>query len=261
MKLAQRTILITGGTSGIGLELAKQLAARGNTIIATGRDPARLEAAQRAVPGLHAIQSDVADPEAIAALHRRVLAEFPALDVLVNNAGIMRNLNFNQRRGLDDVTREIDINLSGPLRMVQQFLPHLKTREQAAIVIVSSGLAFVPLPIAPVYSATKAALHSFAQSLRVQLAASRVAVVELAPPGVETELFRGEFADEMKGQKAMDPVVLVQKAIAGIEAGRVEIRPGLSNMLKIMSRLAPASILGQLAKVGRDKMATLARAA
>ena len=182
MKLERRTVLITGGTSGIGLELARQLLPRGNAVIVTGRDRDRLDAAKRALPGLHTIQSDVSDPAAIAALHANVLAQFPTLDTLVNNAGIMRNLDLNRERDLVDVTREIEINLSGPVRMVQQFLPHLKTRAGALIVNVSSGLAFVPLPIAPIYCATKAALHSYSQSLRVQLDGTGVTVIELAPP-------------------------------------------------------------------------------
>ena len=255
MKLTRKTILITGGTSGIGLELAKQLLERGNAVLVTGRDPEKLDAAKKTLPGVHVFQSDVSRPEAIAALHDRVLAQFPALDVLVNNAGIMRNLNLNQGRDLYDVTREIETNLSGPVRMVQQFLPHLKTRPDALIVNVSSGLAFIPLPLSPVYCATKAAIHSFSQSLRAQLAGTSVTVVELAPPGVETPLFRGEFAEEMKGQKAMDVSVLAKEALAGIEAGRPEIRPGLSNVLKTMSRVAPTFMFGQMAKMSKPKSA------
>jgi uncharacterized oxidoreductase len=140
MKLQKRTVLITGGTSGIGRELAKQLLERDNTVIVTGRDPARLDATKRALPGLHTFKSDVSDPAAIAALQESVLAEFPALDTLINNAGIMRNLNLNRTRDLQDVTREIDINLSGPVRMIQQFLPHLKSKRGALIVNISSGL-------------------------------------------------------------------------------------------------------------------------
>lgn len=253
MKLENRTILITGGTSGIGLELAKQLLSRGNTVIITGREQERLDAAQRTLPGVHAFKSDVSDPAAIVALHDNVLAQFPALDTVINNAGIMRNLNLNQDRGLDDVTREVDINLSGPVRMVQQFLPHLKTRTGALIVNVSSGLAFIPLPISPVYCATKAALHSFTQSLRVQLGGTGVTVIELAPPLVETPLSRGEFAEEMRGQKGMDVAVLARRAIAGIEAGRLEIRPGRSNLLKLMSRIAPQFVFGQMARMAKPK--------
>ena len=253
MKLHNKTILITGGTSGIGLELAKQLLQRGNTVIVTGRDPAKLAAAKRQLSEVHTFESDVSDPEAIVALHDRLIAQFPLLDTLVNNAGIMRNLSLNTDRTLNDVTREIEINLSGPVRMIQQFLPHLKTRKGALIINVSSGLAFIPMSIAPVYCATKAALHSFTQSLRVQLEDTGVTVVELAPPGVETPLFRGEFAEETKGQKAMDVAVLAQHAISGIEAGKLEIRPGLSNVLNVMSRIAPHFMFKQLTKMSKPK--------
>jgi uncharacterized oxidoreductase len=248
MKLQKRTALITGGTSGIGLELAKQLLERGNTVIVTGRDQDKLDAARRTLPGVHAVKSDVSDPGAIALLYEGVLTQFPALDTLFNNAGIMRNLNLNRDRDLKDVTREIEINLSGPVRMVQQFLPHLKTRTGALIVNVSSGLAFIPFPASPVYCATKAAIHSYTQSLRVQLDGTGITVIELAPPAVETPLLRGEFAEEMKGQKGMDVKVLAARAIAGIESGKLEIRPGLSNVLKAMSRIAPQFMLKQMTK-------------
>ena len=253
MKLSQRTVLITGGTSGIGLELAKQLLALDNAVIVTGRDQDKLAAAKRTLPEVHTFQSDVSDPAAIKALHASVLTQFPALDILINNAGIMRNLNLNQDHDLNDVTHEIEINLSGPVRMVQQFLPHLKTRAGALIVNVSSGLAFVPMLAAPVYSATKAAMHSFSQSLRGQLVGTGVTVVELAPPGVETPLFRTEFEAETKGQKAMPVAMLAKKAIAGIEAGKLEVRPGQSNALKLMSRLAPDFMFKQLSQMTKPK--------
>ena len=177
MKLEQRTILITGGTSGIGLEMARQLLGRRNTVIVTGRDQDALDAAARTLPGIHTFKSDVSDPHAITALHKAVLPRFPALDTLVNNAGIMRNIRLDVERSLQDVTREIEVNLSGPVRMVQQFLPHLMTRPGALVVNVSSGLAFVPLPAAPIYCATKAAMHSYTQSLHAQLQCKGVTVV------------------------------------------------------------------------------------
>ena len=251
MKLENRTILITGGTSGIGFELARQLIARRNTVIVTGRDPRKLQEAKSSLPAVHTIQSDASKAEDIDALSRQVMTQFPACDTLFNNAGIMRKLNLNDQRPLPDVTRELDLNLNGPVQMVQALLPHLKSRPNALIVNVSSGLAFIPFPLSPIYSAAKAGMHAFSRCLRVQLKGSRVTVVELAPPGVETKLFRGEFAKEMKGQKGMPVDVLVTKAIAGIEAGKTEIRPGLSNVLYLMSRLAPSLPFGQMAKMVR----------
>ncbi|HTB65730.1 MAG TPA: SDR family NAD(P)-dependent oxidoreductase [Steroidobacteraceae bacterium] len=256
MQLENRTVLITGGTSGIGLELAKQLLERGNTVIVTGRDPEKIDATRRALPAVHVFKSDVSNPNAITTLHDLVLAQFPALDTLVNNAGIMRNLKLSQDRDLNDVTREIEINLSGPVRMVQQFLPHLLSRQGALLVNVSSGLAFIPFPASPVYCATKAAIHSFTQSLRAQLDGTSVTVIELAPPAVETPLLRGEFANEMKDQKAMDVRILAKRAIDGVEAGKLEIRPGLSNVLKAMSRIAPQFMFKQLAKAAQPKKTT-----
>jgi len=249
MKLQQRTILITGGTSGIGFELARQLLERGNTVIVTGRDPRRVADARQRLPGLHGFVSDVADEASIEALHREVTGSFPALDVLVNNAGIMRNLNLTHVRALSDVTREIDVNLRGPVQMVQQFLPHLRGRGQAAIVNVSSGLAFVPLAISPVYSAAKAALHAYTRALRVQLAGSGIQVVELAPPPVETRLMRAEFEAELKASKGMSVEALARAAIAGIERGREEIRPGLANVLNAMSRIAPQFMFRQMTRM------------
>ncbi len=249
MKLQQRTILVTGGAGGIGLELARQLLARGNTVIVTGRDAGRIAEAHRRLPGLHGIVSDVTDPAAIEALHREVTATFPALDVLVNNAGIMRNLDLTHARALADVTREIDVNLRGPVQMIQQFLPHLRGRGQSAIVNVSSGLAFVPLAISPVYSAAKAALHAYTRGLRVQLAGSGVQVFELAPPPVETRLMRGEFEAELKQSKGMAAEDLVRAAIIGIERGREEIRPGLANVLNAMSRIAPQFMFRQMTRM------------
>ena len=248
MKLTGRTILITGGTSGIGLELAKQLIAKGNTVLITGRDAPRLADTKSKLP-VHTYTSDAGNSADIEKLQRTVAADFPDLDTLINNAGIMRNLDLNQPHEVADVTRELAVNLSGPVQMVQAFLPQLKSRPNALIVNVSSGLAFVPFPLSPIYSAAKAGLHAYTRCLRAQLGHSNIRVVELAPPGVETPLFRGEFAKEMKGQKAMDVQVLVKQTIAGIQSGKTEIRPGLSNILYVLSRFAPQIPFGQMAKM------------
>jgi uncharacterized oxidoreductase len=127
---------------------------RKNTIIVTGRDPHKLRELQQALPGVHTYQSDVSDPAAIVSLYQRVTEDFPDLNILINNAGMMRMLSLNGQHGLQDIGREIEINLLGPVRMVEQFLPFLKTKRHAAIINTSSGLAFLPLPSAPIYCAS-----------------------------------------------------------------------------------------------------------
>ena len=248
MKLTGRTILITGGTSGIGLELAKQLIARRNTVLITGRDAGRLAATKSKMP-VHTYVCDAGNPSDIQKLQSTIAAEFPNLDTLINNAGVMRNLDLNQPHEVTDVSREVAVNLCGPVQMVQAFLPGLKARPDALIVNVSSGLAFVPFPLSPIYSAAKAGVHAYTRCLRAQLKRTNVRVVELAPPGTETPLFRGEFQKEMKGQKGMDVQSLVTKAISGIESGKTEVRPGLSNVLYILSRIAPRIPFGQMVKM------------
>jgi len=256
MKIADKTILITGGTSGIGFELAAQLLRLGNTVIITGRDPAKLAAAQKNLPQVHTLQSDVSDPQAIPVLFDKVTKAFPALNILINNAGIMRKINLHDA-DLEDIAREIETNLSGPVRMVKQFLPHLKTRESAAIINVSSGLAFIPFPISPVYSATKAGLHAYTECLRVQLKNTRIKVFELAPPATDTPLLTGDFhPDDMKGVRVMDLAKMVEQAIQGLRKDQLEIRPGLSNVLKLMSRIAPQFMLNQLSKPVDRMLAT-----
>jgi uncharacterized oxidoreductase len=249
MNLSGNTILITGGTSGIGFALAARFMALGNTVIVTGVSQAQLRAARQMLPGVHAIKSDVSDPVAIAGLHQQVTKEFSGLNMLINNAGIMRKINL--RRGgydLNDITREIEICLNGPIRMVAEFLAHLAAQKCAAIINVSSGLAFVPLAIAPVYCAAKAAIHSFTQSLGIQLKDTNIAVFELAPPITRTALFRGDLNVDDVGVKPMDVETLVSRALAKLERDRLEIRPGLSNMLKLMSRVAPGFMARQLGK-------------
>lgn len=249
MKLNGNTVLVTGGTSGIGLEFATRLLQLGNTVIITGRDSGKLNLAKQKLPKVHTIQSDASDPKAIANLYDKVIHAFPALNVLINNAGQMRKINLHDPgNDLMDITREIETNLSGTIRMVQQFLPHLKKQPSAAIMNVSSGLAFVPFPIAPVYGATKAGIHSYTQSLRVQLKQTPVKVFELAPPLTQTSLVEAFDPDDMKGGAAMSVAAMVGHALKGMERDRLEIRPGQSNALKLMSRIAPGFMLKMLSQ-------------
>jgi len=247
MKMDSNTILITGGTSGIGFELATQLLGLGNTVIITGRDQFKLDLAKKKLPKLHTFQCDVSDPTAIADLFEKITSQFPELNFLINNAGISRNLNFNtQEVAFEAITSEITINFSGSIWMVKQFLSHLKEKKSAAILNVSSALAFVPYPLSPVYCATKAGIHSFTQSLRIQLKNTNVNVFELAPPLTQTPLIGDLNADF--GTKPMNVSELVRFTIKNLEKNNFEILPGQSSMLKFMSRLAPQFMLNQLSK-------------
>lgn len=260
MKTSGNVILITGGSSGIGLEFAKQLLALDNTVVVTGRDEKKLQKAKSALPKLHIVKSDVSEPAEIEALRKKILGDFPKLNVLINNAGVMRTISFHDAEiALEGLTQEIDTNLKGPMRMAKAFLPHLKNQEEAAIVNVTSGLAFVPLPISPVYCATKAGLHSFSLSLRVQLKNTKVKVFEVAPPATATEMLSSMNQDDMKGVAIMKVEDMVAASIKGLAADRLEIRPGQSNSLKFMSRLAPDFILKQLSKSADRMLAQAAR--
>jgi uncharacterized oxidoreductase len=249
MKTANNTILITGGSSGIGFELAKQLLERGNRVIITGRNKDRLDQTKQKLPNVHTIVSDSSKIEDIRALHTKVTKEFPDVNVIINNAGIMKTVNMLQESQSDNgFVDEININLSGPILMAKLFLPHLRKKSEAAIINVSSGLAFVPLPTSPIYCATKAGLHSFTQSLRVQLQKTSVKVFEFAPPATATELLAQFDKDDMKGVPIMQVQQMVKACLDGMAKDCFEVRPGPSNGLRFMSRVAPGFILKQMSK-------------
>ena len=256
MELKNNTILITGGTSGFGLEFAKRFLELGNTVIVTGRDPVKLAAAKKSLTGVHTFQSDVSNPEEIAELYQKVIARFPKLNILINNAGQMHVISLhNTSISLTDITREIETNLMGPIRMVQAFLPHLKQVKSAAILNVTSGLALVPFPISPIYGATKSGLRSYTKSLRVQMKNTKIKVFELIAPAAETPL-NDEFRNlDGYDAKQMDPVVLVDTAIKGMGKDKYEIYPGIARILYFLSRIAPGFILKMLSKPGAKEMA------
>lgn len=190
------TILITGGTSGIGLELAREFQALGNSVIIAGRRRQLIDAAVAANPGMTGYVLDVADPQAIEAFAAAVTAAHPALDMLINNAGIMKVEDLTGGPGyLADAEATVATNLLGPIRLTAALLPHFRTRPRSTIVNVSSGLAFVPLIATPTYNATKAALHSYSIALRHQLSDTTTEVIELVPPSVQTDLMPGHAED------------------------------------------------------------------
>lgn len=192
------TILITGGGSGIGRGLAEAFQARGNQVIITGRRASALDATVTANPGMVGRQLDVTDAGAIRRFATDIVAEFPKLNVVINNAGIMMPENVQASTDTEIAEKTVTTNLLGPIRLTAALLPHLLVQPRATVMMVSSGLAFVPLAGTPTYSATKAAIHSYAQSLRYQLKDTKVQVIEIAPPYVQTELTGpGQASDPM----------------------------------------------------------------
>jgi uncharacterized oxidoreductase len=214
MKTTGNTILITGGASGIGLALAVAWQAQGNTVIVAGRRKTVLDQAVAAHPGLIGYELDVENAGSLAAFAANVVKHHPGLNVLVNNAGIMRAENLlDARSALPDAEAMIATNLLGPIRLTTALLPHLMAQKASAIINVSSGLAFVPLAMTPTYSATKAALHSYTQSLRHQLRDTPVEVLELAPPMVQTDLMPGQAVNPM-GMPLADYIAEVMGILA-----------------------------------------------
>ena len=189
------TILITGGGSGIGRELAHKWHGLGNTVIVAGRTQASLDETAAGHDNIHTMIVDVGDAKDLARFAKKVVEVHPAINVLVNNAGIMRFEDITEERELGDAEATIATNLLGPIRLIDGLIEHLKARENAAIINVTSGLAFVPMPRTATYSATKAAMHSYTVSLRAKLE-GKIEVIELAPPAVQTELTPGQSTRE-----------------------------------------------------------------
>jgi uncharacterized oxidoreductase len=188
MKISGNTILITGGGSGIGAAMAHAWHEAGNQVIIAGRRQAALDAIVADHPGMIARTIDMENADALRDFASALIADFPAINVVVHNAGIMVA---EDRIDLPTAEATIATNLLGPIRLTHALLPHFLTQEDAAIVTVSSGLAFVPLVATPTYDATKAAIHGWSLALRAQLAGTSVEVVEIVPPGVQTDLMPG----------------------------------------------------------------------
>jgi len=248
MRLTGRTILITGGSAGIGLAFAAKFLELGNEVIVTGRRQAVLDEVKAQYPKLHTIQSDSADPAQIAALAERLRRDFPKLDVLMNNAGVGVAQNLTTPTGdLAGLMAQMEINVGGVIRTTSALIDIL-TANRGTVINVSSALAFVPVPAMPIYSASKAAVHSYTQSLRFQLEDSGVEVIDLMPPAVRTDM-TNEFAEA--GISTITTDDLVKQTLAALRAGKREIRPGQSNQLAFMRRLAPSFINRQLWKVSK----------
>lgn len=217
MKISNNTILITGGTSGIGRGLAEALHKKGNKVVIAGRRKQLIDEIVAANPGMEGIVLDVTDQSKIASFTADVLKKYPDLNVLINNAGMARMEDWKADKvDMREVTETITTNITAVLGLTQAFMPHLKKQKDAAMITTTSGLAFVPLAGGPTYSATKAFLHSWLQSVRQQLKGTSVEILELAPPYVQTEL-GGEA--QKKDPRAMPLDEYVSEVMQILESG------------------------------------------
>jgi len=249
MNKSPQIVLVTGGSSGIGLALAKKFMENDNTVIITGRNLQKLEAVQRDFPQIHIFQSDVTDDAGVRKLADDIQEKFSGIDILINNAGVMNLVDAgNESNELQKQMQEIEINYNSPIRMLHYFLPQLKNSRNPVLVNVSSGLAYVPFSQAPTYSGTKSALHFWTLGIRPQLKLHNIKVVELLPPVVDTPLAHGADIAEDDNLKPMPPEKLADIFWKDFKNGKEEITPGISKQLKLMGRLAPKFIFNQLNK-------------
>jgi uncharacterized oxidoreductase len=214
MKLTGNTILITGGGSGIGRGLAEAFQALGNTVIIAGRRQKALDETTAANPGMRSAQLDIESAEAIREFAAKMAKEYPALNVVIHNAGIMRPENLLEPpHELTDAEAIITTNLLGPIRLTAALLPQLKKQPEATIMTVSSGLAYLPMAMTPTYCATKAAIHSYSMTLRYQLRSTKIDVLELVPPYVQTELMGNRQASDPRAMPLKDYIAQTMKIL------------------------------------------------
>jgi uncharacterized oxidoreductase len=218
MKLTGNTIFITGGGSGIGRGLAEALHQRGNKVIIAGRRRRHLDEVVAANPGMAAIELDIADPASIERGTAQLIADYPDLNVLINNAGVMQVDAAGGRIDDAQMVSTVTTNLMGPIRMTSALIEHLKTKQDAVVVYNTSALAFVPLAATAVYSSTKAALHSYVMSQRFMLKGAGVRVLEIAPPWVRTDLMNSREAEQAM---PLDQFIEETIAVLGTDADEI----------------------------------------
>ena len=239
MKLSNHKVLITGGSVGIGYALAKAFHARGNHIMICARREGPLREAAASLPGVHAVECNVASERDLHRLVDEAKKHLGGLSILVNNAGLQRNDRYgetDQQTVLAHIDEEIGTNLTGLTKLTVLALPLLQKVEEAAILNVSSVLAIAPKQSAPIYCGTKAAVHSFTKALRYQLEAgsSNISVFEVLPPMVDTAMTAG------RGKRKMSPDALAAAVLEHMAIGRLEIRPGFTRAFSLLYRVSPA---------------------
>ena len=249
MDIGGNTVLITGGATGIGFALAEKFANEGSVVIVCGRRKSRLQAARRNLPALHIRECDVSVESERRSLLGWTTTRFPNLNILVNNAGIQRQMDFASPKVtklLSSKDDEVAINLAAPIRLCALSTPILLKRKKAAIVNISSGLAFVPIATMPIYCATKAAIHSFTISLRHQLRNTSVRVFEAAPPTTDTELDESFAGEQEEAYRGISPQEVAAKIIEGMKADKEQIIIGEAQGLYQAALRDPEAIFRQL---------------
>ena len=230
MKLSGNTVFITGGGSGIGRGLAEALHKLGNKVIIAGRRRGHLDTVVAANPGMEAIELDITDPSSIDSVAEKLIADHPGLNVLINNAGIMQPDTVAGKVDETLLTSTISTNVFGPIRMTSALIEHLKSKDNAVVAYLGSVLGFVPMAVTGVYSATKAAIHSYALSQRFMLRNTSVRVLEIVPPWVRTELMNSQEAEQAM---PLDQFIAETMAILGTNADEIVVdaaKPFRSNV-------------------------------
>jgi uncharacterized oxidoreductase len=243
MKIQGNTVLITGGATGIGFSLAEAFVKAGNHIVICGRREAKLREAKSKLPQVHARVCDLSKEDKRTLLYEWVSSNFDDVNILVNNAGIQRMIDL--KKGINELSAgedEIEVNLKAYVHLSALFIPLFLKKEEAAIINVSSGLCFVPIAIMPVYRATKAAIHSFTQSLRHQLRDTSIRVFEVIPPTVDTELDKGARAQRRQEDRGIPPVEVAKATLKALENDQYEVTIGMAENLRMGAITNPEQV-------------------
>lgn len=245
MKLKNSTVLITGGSSGIGLELSKAFIQRGNKVIICGKTDEKLVAATKQEPKLITYQCDLSDSPQCAYFARKISENHPDLNILINNAAIVNKIDFiNNEKALDLAENEYQTNLLAPIRLIKLLYQTISANDSPAIINITTGLIYAPRVIYPFYNSSKSALHSFTQTLRIRLKDEKTKVIEVMFPAVDTPWHQGT-----PPKIAISAKAAVAEMIKGIEKGKPEIKVGGAKILYLISRLAPALALKKVNEI------------
>jgi uncharacterized oxidoreductase len=243
MKINGNTILITGGATGIGFALAEAFVKEDNEVIICGRREDKLREAKIKLPQIHTKVCDLSKEKEQEALYKWIKSNFINLNILVNNAGIQRMINFKTGiSNLSEGENEIDINLKAPIQLSAFFIPDLLKQKESALVNVSSALGFVPIAAMPVYCATKAAIHSFTVSIRHQLRDTSIKVFEVISPTVDTELDKGARDERGQEDKGIPPTEVAKATLKALENDEYEIAIGMAQNLRMGARKNPEKV-------------------